>query len=307
MLLLQCNHHHIISSKILFPVSHHHHLHRSPSISLISFHKPTKFFSVSASIPPRSDTWLAELQDSTNTTGAPEEEGPIELPLSSPNLFAITDDPSPLQVATSVLLTGAITVLLFRSVRRRAKRARELKFRSSGAKKSLKEEALESLKVMGSSSVDIKSPPSPVQTLLGAISAGVIAVILYKFTTTIEAGLNRQTISDNYSFKIRLVFLTLFLCASQVRQITITIRTIINGLCYLATFIFGLNSVGLFLYSGQLVINSIMGDLSSEEETESKAEEQSGSLNSTAENRTDDAEVSSSSSQADQSSDNTQS
>ncbi|XP_038689981.1 uncharacterized protein LOC119988848 [Tripterygium wilfordii] len=291
MLLLQCNHHHIISSKILFPVSHHHHLHRSPSISLISFHKPTKFFSVSASIPPRSDTWLAELQDSTNTTGAPEEEGPIELPLSSPNLFAITDDPSPLQVATSVLLTGAITVLLFRSVRRRAKRARELKFRSSGAKKSLKEEALESLKVMGSSSVDIKSPPSPVQTLLGAISAGVIAVILYKFTTTIEAGLNRQTISDNYS----------------VRQITITIRTIINGLCYLATFIFGLNSVGLFLYSGQLVINSIMGDLSSEEETESKAEEQSGSLNSTAENRTDDAEVSSSSSQADQSSDNTQS
>lgn len=37
-------------------------------------------------------------------------------------------------------------------------------------------------------------------------------------------------------------------------------RTIINGLCYLATFVFGINSVGLFLYSGQLAINSFMDD-----------------------------------------------
>lgn len=33
-------------------------------------------------------------------------------------------------------------------------------------------------------------------------------------------------------------------------------RTIINGLCYLATFVFFFNSLGLFLYSGQLAINS---------------------------------------------------
>lgn len=37
-------------------------------------------------------------------------------------------------------------------------------------------------------------------------------------------------------------------------------RTIINGLCYLATFVFGINSVGLLLYSGQLAINSFMDD-----------------------------------------------
>lgn len=68
-------------------------------------------------------------------------------------------------------------------------------------KKSLKDEALDSLKAMGSSSVEAKSstPPSPVQALLGAISAGVIALILYKFTTTIESALNRQTVSDNFS------------------------------------------------------------------------------------------------------------
>lgn len=37
-------------------------------------------------------------------------------------------------------------------------------------------------------------------------------------------------------------------------------RTIINGLCYLATFVFGINSVGLFLYSGQLALGSFTGD-----------------------------------------------
>lgn len=71
--------------------------------------------------------------------------------------------------------------------------------RSSGAKKSLKEEALETLKVMAPKPVDTKSSPSPVQALLGGLTAGVLALILYKFTTTIEASLNRQTLSDNFS------------------------------------------------------------------------------------------------------------
>lgn len=69
-------------------------------------------------------------------------------------------------------------------------------------KKSIKEEALESLKAMtptASLKADANSPPSVIQTLLGGISAGVIALILYKFTTTVEASLNRQTLSDNFS------------------------------------------------------------------------------------------------------------
>lgn len=63
----------------------------------------------------------------------------------------------------------------------------------------MKDEALDNLKALGSSSIDAKGPPSPVQALLGGLTAGVIAIILYKFTTTIEAALNRQTISDNIS------------------------------------------------------------------------------------------------------------
>lgn len=37
-------------------------------------------------------------------------------------------------------------------------------------------------------------------------------------------------------------------------------RTIVNGICYLATFVFGLNSIGLLLYSGQLALNFFSDD-----------------------------------------------
>ncbi|KAL9441114.1 hypothetical protein AB3S75_019730 [Citrus x aurantiifolia] len=255
--------HHLLSLNFPFTVSHHPqklNFLQKPTISLSAFPRRR---------PLIEPYCLAQAQEPTTNITAPttSEEGPVELPQS---IFATTDEPSSLQVATSVLLTGAISVFLFRALRRRAKRAKELKFRSSGAKKSLKDEALDNLKALGSSSIDAKGPPSPVQALLGGLTAGVIAIILYKFTTTIEAALNRQTISDNFS----------------VRQITITIRTIVNGLCYLATFVFGINSVGLFLYSGQLALNSFTEDSSSSKETENIGEQQSGSLNSTAENAT---------------------
>ncbi|KAL8167285.1 hypothetical protein V2J09_008784 [Rumex salicifolius] len=190
----------------------------------------------------KSQPWIAQLaEEPAATTAAGPEDGPVEIYPEVPSIFATNDDPTFLQVSTSVLLTGAIGIFLFRSIRRRVKRAKELRFRSSGAKKTLKDEAMESLKAIGSISVQPKSEPSAIQALLGGITAGVIAVILYKFTTTIEASLNRQTLSDTYS----------------VRQITITVRTIINGICYLATFVFGINSVGLILYSGQLALNSL--------------------------------------------------
>ncbi|OAY84250.1 hypothetical protein ACMD2_05448 [Ananas comosus] len=221
---------------------------------------------------------LAELPDDAPPPPPPPVEddggGPVELPSSAPStIFAVDDNPSPLQVATSVLLTGAISLFLYRSLRRRAERAKELRVRSTGLKKTkdMKEEALDSLKAMGATSIDAGPPPSPAQAFLGGIAAGVIALILYKFTTTIEAALNRQAISDNFS----------------VRQITITIRTIVNGLCYLATFVFGINSIGLTLYSLQLAIGSIMDggsgkSPSSKEEGEqlnTKASDESSSEN----------------------------
>ncbi|THG20775.1 uncharacterized protein LOC114259511 [Camellia sinensis] len=268
---------HLLSSNFFPPLPLSHSLnpslcpHSSPSPFNFSY-RPTTLHSLSAHLRSRPETWLAELPEPTTITTA--EDGPIELPPSTPSIFATSDDPSSLQVATSLLLTGAISVFLFRSLRRRARRAKELKFRSSGAKKSLKEEAIESLKAMAPGQGGVKDRPSPIQALLGGVSAGVIALILYKFTTTIESSLNRQTLSDNFS----------------VRQITITIRTIINGLCYLATFVFGLNSIGLVLYSGQLAINSFMGD-SSSERTENEDEAQISS-DMTVKNPTDSSETS---------------
>ncbi|KAL5715853.1 hypothetical protein ACHQM5_017617 [Ranunculus cassubicifolius] len=227
---------------LTFPHSHHH-----PSHYL--FNKPHNFISHQIRLKPCLAQLTTQEEITTTTTQSPiEEDGPIELPPNT-SIFATNDDPSPLQIATSVLLTGAISVFLFRAVRRRAKRAKELKYRSTGAK-SIKEEALDNLKALKLSTEDPGKPPSAIQALLGGIAAGVITLILYKFATTVEAGLNRQAISDNFS----------------VRQITITIRTIINGICYLATFVFGINAVGLVLYSGQLALNSFMEGSTDNEE-----------------------------------------
>ncbi|XP_051124720.1 uncharacterized protein LOC127247067 isoform X3 [Andrographis paniculata] len=171
-------------------------------------------------------TWTALIADESITAEEPPpaKDGPIELfPTTSP-IFATSDEPTPIQTATSVLLTGAITVFLFRSLRRRAKIVKEKdlciscycqisndlhqKFRSSGDKKSLVDEAMATLKSLSPSADNAKSPPSPVQAFLGALGAAAIALILYKFTITIESSLNRQTISDSYSilFSLHILF-----------------------------------------------------------------------------------------------------
>lgn len=241
-----------------------------PSLTLISSSSSSScsyrgsFVSlVRAQLQTRPEPFQAQLSEATTATATTQlEDGPIELPpfSSSSSIFATTDDPSPLQVATSVLLTGAIAVFLFRSLRRRAKRAKELvitdlllllssliqfnstfnelvgvvlfqRLRSSGVtKRTLKDEALDSLKAMKPTSVEAESPPSPVQAFLGGLTAGVIALVLYKFTTTIEASLNRQTISDNFS--VRTIFASLpFFSFSEISVSEHYFFINLNNLC----------------------------------------------------------------------------
>ncbi|CAH9100019.1 unnamed protein product [Cuscuta europaea] len=82
--------------------------------------------------PAPPEPWLADAQDepTTPTVNAPapllSEEGPIELPSSTPSIFASSDDPNPIQSAASLLLTGSLSVFLFRFLRRRAMRAKEM-------------------------------------------------------------------------------------------------------------------------------------------------------------------------------------
>ncbi|CAK9861738.1 unnamed protein product [Sphagnum jensenii] len=176
------------------------------------------------------------------------EEGPIELPPAEIYDPLAIPETTPLQAVASILLTGAITVLLIRAVRRRSKRAKEMKFRSTGeesAKKSIKEQAKEAAAIRGglltkAAPPEVEGPKlNPLQTLLGAVMAAIIALVLYKFTTTVEAGFSDKAVSSNYS----------------IRNLTITVRTIITGICYLATFVFAANSIGLTLYSLQLALN----------------------------------------------------
>jgi hypothetical protein len=61
-------------------------------------------------------------------------------------------------------------------------------------------------------------------------------------------------------------------------------------LTYLATFIFGLNSLGLLLYSGQLALKSFTGE-STDKETENKSADSISNLS--VETRTNDTELSS--------------
>ncbi|CAM6115363.1 unnamed protein product [Calypogeia fissa] len=169
-------------------------------------------------------------------------EGPIELPPREVEIdpFAIPDA-SPAQIVASIVLMTAITVLGYRALRKRAARSKEMQFRSGGINpKSIKEEAKKT--VLGSLTTkapEVPTPlPSPVQTFFGAAVAGVIALGLYKFTATVETGFSVKAVSQDYS----------------IRNLTITVRTIITGLCYLATFVFAANSIGLTLYAFQLLL-----------------------------------------------------
>lgn len=84
--------------------------------------------------------------------------------------------------------------------------------------------------------------------------------------------------------------------------VSLICRTIVNGLCYLATFVFGINAIGLFLYSGQLAMNSVMEEGSKDKEPKAKRDEQVSPPTSTAETTLDSTE--SSNSKDDQSSSN---
>ncbi|KAL4352159.1 hypothetical protein GQ457_06G022960 [Hibiscus cannabinus] len=253
-------------------------LHNPSSSPLFLLQKPTFFSPLSSHSNVHFRPLLAAREPLSTTTEEEEEEEEGNAPIELPPSYSSFSYSSLLQTSTTVLLSGAIAVFLFRSIRRRAKRAKELRLRSSGTTKSLKEKSLNKLKAMGSASIKTKSSkPTPFDALLGSLIAGVIAVFLYKFTATVEAALNRQTVSDNFS----------------VRQLTITIRTIVNGLCYLATFVYGFNSLGLFLYSGQLVLSPIM-EPSVINENETKGEENVGSLGSVKQNVAEGTEFSNS-------------
>lgn len=79
---------------------------------------------------------------------------------------------------------------------------------------------------------------SPFKAFLSATQALAIAAVLFFFATTLDTAMSTAELPDQYT----------------VRSIAVTLRTIVTGLAYLATFIFAANGVGLAALTVQLAI-----------------------------------------------------
>lgn len=79
---------------------------------------------------------------------------------------------------------------------------------------------------------------TPVNAFLGVVQAGAIAAGLFVFATKVDTVFESTALPDQYT----------------ARNISITVRTIIRGLVYLAAFVFGANSIGLAALTLKLLI-----------------------------------------------------
>jgi len=113
-----------------------------------------------------------------------------------------------------VLFTVAFSTFLLRVLRRRASRATEVR------------EAAARAEVLPS------APPEPVTAancFLGAALATGCAALFWAGTQALEGAFDAVPASDQYA----------------VRNVSATLRSIVTGLAYLATFLFAANAVGL--------------------------------------------------------------
>lgn len=78
----------------------------------------------------------------------------------------------------------------------------------------------------------------PIDAVIGAVQALGIAAGLYFFATKMDSVLLSSPLPDQYT----------------VRNMAVTVRTVLRGLVYLATFIFAANGVGLSALALKLLI-----------------------------------------------------
>ncbi len=118
------------------------------------------------------------------------------------------------QNAVGVLFTITFAAFMLRLLRKRATRATNVRLASERLK------------------APAAAPDQPVTAancFLGAGMALVCALVLWTFTSFLEGAFDAQPVSDQYA----------------VCNVTGTLRSILTGLSYLATFLFAANAVGL--------------------------------------------------------------
>jgi hypothetical protein len=141
---------------------------------------------------------------------------------------------------------------LYRVLRRRAKRAKEEKLAGQDNGPSFFDSIREKIMPSGSTKIDEVKEATPFDALIGAAQAGGIGFGLFIFSSKMTAIIGQQSLPDAYT----------------ARNITVTVRTILQGLTWLATFIFCTNAVGLF---GLFVQMSLFPDSLREDEEDRAA------------------------------------
>lgn len=81
-------------------------------------------------------------------------------------------------------------------------------------------------------------PVSPLNAAVSAAQACAIAAVLYWLSSSLDAAMMAKELPVSYT----------------ARQITVTVRTIVSGLAYLATFIFAANGLGLTALTIKLLV-----------------------------------------------------
>ena len=95
-------------------------------------------------------------------------------------------------------------------------------------------------------------------TFTGGITGIAISAGLYIFASKISTGFDNSSLPESYT----------------ARQISITVRTIVEGLVYLATFVYAANGVGLTLLGFKKLKNRYF-DISLEDALEESRKEES--------------------------------
>lgn len=155
----------------------------------------------------------------------------------TPPALAFSETQSDFVTNTAGLaFTLGVAFLLFRLLRKRGTDAVQKKVRSSDTSSSGEELPVDEEYVL----------PDPFQTFVGALQAGGIALAMWYLTTNVDGYLSGRPLPSGYT----------------ARNISVTIKTIVVGLCYLGTFVFGANSVGLFGLTLQVLLqpNKVMED-----------------------------------------------
>lgn len=144
----------------------------------------------------------------------------------------LNQEATPLQNAFGLTFTIFSAWYFLRVVRKRGNAAKKFRVANSLSKEERERRDLEELKRVEKLTAQ--------QSFVGGITAIGISIVLYEFAQNIQASFDSRPVPVSY----------------QIRQISNTVRTIVEGLAYLATFIYAANGTGLVALSMQKLLDT---------------------------------------------------